>query len=142
MSSAADPSAIPSWGAATRSVAQRGTAQLNAPNIEREPAMAFSIIGGLLLILGSLYLMVLDWLSGQAFNIGGIRELEGAVLGALVIYLAIALKTRPSWRQPAGVFIIAMALVELTISTEYLVELGFAFAIIGGSLAIASNSES
>lgn len=139
--SSADPSAVPAAGAAIRSVIQRGTSQINAPNIEREPAVAFSLIGGILLILGSVYLTVLDWLSSQTFDIGGIKELEGVVLGALIVYLALVLKSRPSWRQPAGVFIIAMALVVLTTSTEYAVEFGLGFAIIGGGLAIASSPE-
>jgi len=137
-----EPSAVPGARAAMGSVFQRSTSQINAANFEREPYVAFSLAGGILLILGSIYLMVLDWLSSQTFNIGGIKELEGAVLGALVIYLALALKSRPGWRQPSGIFIIAIALIELTMSTEYVVELGFGLAIIGGALTLATKPES
>jgi hypothetical protein len=139
--SSADPSAVPAAGAAIRRVIQRGTKQINVPNIEREPAIIFSVIGGIFLILGSAYLTLLDWLSAQTVDIGGTKELEGAVLGALIIYLALASKSRPSWRQPAGIFIIAMALVDLTVSTQYGVEFGFPFAMIGGALIIASSPE-
>ncbi|MDA4136019.1 MAG: hypothetical protein OK449_03315 [Thaumarchaeota archaeon] len=136
-----NPASVPGIGAAIRSVIQRSTKPITAENIEREPAIAFSLVGGFLLILGSLYLMGLDWLSSQTFNIGGIKELEGVVLAALIIYLTLMLKSRPSWRQPAGIFIIAIALIELTMSTEYVVELGFGIAIIGGALMLASRPE-
>jgi len=140
--SSSDPAAVPGIGAAIGSVVQRMTKQVNAQGVERDPSIAFTLVGGVFLILGSLYLMGLDWLSAETFDIGGIKELEGAVLGAIVIYLAIAATSRPNWRQPAGIFIIAIALVELTMSSEYVSELGFGLTIIGGALVLASSLKS
>jgi hypothetical protein len=137
--SSADPSSVPGPRSALSSVVKRATSQVNATGIEKEPAAAFAIVGGILLILGSIYLSTYDWFSSQTFGTGGVKEIEGAVLGALVIYLALAFQSRPSWRQPSGVLIIAMALIVLSESSEIPVEVGVGFAIIGGGLAIASS---
>ncbi|GEM_PF-2948345 len=59
------------------------------------------------------------------------------MLGALIIYVAIVSTLKPAWRQQAGVFIIGMALIVLTVAKEDAVYLGLGFAIIGGALLIA-----
>jgi hypothetical protein len=136
-SSYGDPPSIPAGGAALRNFVKRQTDQINPAGKENNPELAFAILGGVILVLGSLYLTTLDWLSSQTLNIGGIGELEGAVLGALIIYVAIVSTSRPAWRQQAGVFIIGMALITLTVAKEDAVYLGLGFAVIGGALLIA-----
>jgi hypothetical protein len=134
-----DPASVPSARAALASILQRSVDRVSADEVQSNPATAFAVIGGVLLLLGSASQTVLDWLSSQTFAIGGISELEGTVLGALIVYLAIMVASRPAWRQTAGVFIIAMALIVLSHSTGYAVELGLGFAVIGGALLIASG---
>jgi|GEM_PF-3218551 hypothetical protein len=62
-SSYADPSSIPGTGAALRSFVQRQVDKINQAGIEKNPELAFAILGGIILVIGSLYLTILDWLS-------------------------------------------------------------------------------
>ncbi len=130
---------MPSFGAAVSSAVDGITKQVNVQGIEANPSPAFSILGGVLLILGSLYTTLDESYTSHSFGTGGIKDLELGVLAVLVIYLAVASGSRPSWRVPAGLFIIAIAVVDLSLSTEYVVELGACFALIGGGLVIASG---
>ncbi len=109
--------------------------------MKSDPAYAFSFIGGVLVALGALYLTALDWLSFQTDLIGGIGELEGAVLGGLIVYFSLLARSWKDRRIPLGVLIIALSLIALARTGGELIDLAFAVAMIGGALTIAEQPE-
>jgi hypothetical protein len=137
--SSPDPAGVPSFGAAIGSALGRATKLANAETVRAEPGVVFAVAGGILLILGTLYTTLLDWLSERTFAIGSIREVEGAVLGAFVVYVAIASSSRPSWRFASGLFIVGLGLIDLSLSTGYAVELGMCACLAAGGLIMASG---
>jgi hypothetical protein len=142
VASSAEASSLPGLRGALGNWVERWLNENGINAMKSDPAYAFSFIGGVLVTLGALYLMALDWLSFQTNLIGGMGELEGAVYGGLIVYVSLLARSWKDKRVPLGVLIIAFALIALARTGGDLIDLAFAVAMIGGALTIAESSES
>jgi hypothetical protein len=125
-------------------------------------AFVFSLIGGIVITIGSIVMIGLAafgrplfWGAGGMMNyypymISGYSygsnlfynmmygfEFLGLVMGIIVIVLSVVMRSRPSERKAYGTMILAFSLVSITGMGGFFI--GALFGIIGGLLALTSQ---
>ena len=100
-------------------------------------AFGLSLAGGVLIFIAGLILAALASFAAAVTGNSGILALGwlGSICGILIIALAVAFHSRPTFAKIGGALVIVFAIVSIPFTFGGFV-IGFILAIIGGILAI------